>query len=150
MPPHARESALLANKEALVMSGELFMEAVRRGGATLLPIDSEHNAIFQALPLNYAGDPSGAGVSRILLTASGGPFRTLERSALAHVTPGAGLQSSQLGDGSQDFGGLGNDDEQGPRGDRGLLALRRRPELIQVVVHPQSVIHSMVQYVTAR
>ena len=83
----AGKRVLLANKEALVMSGELFMEAVRQGGATLLPIDSEHNAIFQALPLNYAGDPSGAGVSRILLTASGGPFRTLERSALAHVTP---------------------------------------------------------------
>ena len=72
----AGKRILLANKEALVMGGALFMDAVAAGGATLLPIDSEHNAIFQCLPPGYARDPARAGVRRILLTASGGPFRT--------------------------------------------------------------------------
>ncbi len=71
----AGKRILLANKEALVIGGAVFMDAVRAGGATLLPIDSEHNAIFQCLPPGYAGDPAAAGVRRILLTGSGGPFR---------------------------------------------------------------------------
>ena len=143
----AGKRVLLANKEALVMSGELFMEAVRQGGATLLPIDSEHNAIFQALPLNYAGDPSGAGVSRILLTASGGPFRTLERSALAHVTPEQACSHPNWVMGrkiSVDSATMMN---KGLEVIEAYWLFDAAPELIQVVVHPQSVIHSMVQYV---
>ena len=89
---HAGKKILLANKETLVMAGRAFMEAVRQHNATLLPIDSEHNAIFQALPHdycsgNYAGDLAASGVRRILLTASGGPFRNTPLSELQQVTP---------------------------------------------------------------
>ncbi len=125
----AGKQVLLANKEALVMSGALFMKAVAEGGATLLPIDSEHSAIFQSLPRGFAcgreGELERAGARRVLLTASGGPFRTTPVDRLARVTPRAGVRASELGDGPQDLGGLGHHDEQGPRGDRGPLALRR-------------------------
>ena len=83
----AGKRVLLANKEALVMAGPLFMQAVREGGAQLLPIDSEHNAVFQCLPHDPAGRPRTKQVRRILLTASGGPFRTLPLERLALVTP---------------------------------------------------------------
>ena len=83
----AGKKILLANKEALVMAGRIFMDAVHANGATLLPIDSEHNAIFQALPRDYAGDMAASGVSKILLTASGGPFREKPLAELQHVTP---------------------------------------------------------------
>ncbi|HET8850670.1 MAG TPA: 1-deoxy-D-xylulose-5-phosphate reductoisomerase, partial [Marinobacter sp.] len=82
----AGKRVLLANKEALVMSGQLFMDAVAGSGAELLPIDSEHNAIFQCMPADKIRDPRGAGITRILLTASGGPFRTLTAEALRTVT----------------------------------------------------------------
>ena len=78
---------LLANKESLVMAGAVFMRTVRKSGAVLLPIDSEHNAIFQSLPVNYSGDLLESGVARILLTASGGPFRNTEKNLLERVTP---------------------------------------------------------------
>ena len=83
----AGKKILLANKEALVMAGRIFMDAVRQNGATLLPIDSEHNAIFQCLPHNFAKNMTASGVSKILLTASGGPFRDTPLAALQHVTP---------------------------------------------------------------
>ena len=83
----AGKRILLANKETLVLAGGVFMAAVREGGATLLPIDSEHNAIFQCLPAGYAGAPEKGGVRRILLTASGGPFRATPFGELAGVTP---------------------------------------------------------------
>ena len=83
----AGKKILLANKEALVMAGALFMQAVRRSGSVLLPIDSEHNAIFQCLPTDYARGLSAVGVRRILLTASGGPFRQTPLAQLADVTP---------------------------------------------------------------
>lgn len=84
----AGKRVLLANKEALVMSGKLFMDAVERhGGAELLPIDSEHNAIFQCMPADKVRDPHGAGITRILLTASGGPFRESAAEDLRAVTP---------------------------------------------------------------
>lgn len=83
----AGKKVLLANKEALVMAGELFMAEVARCGATLLPIDSEHNAVFQSLPADFVGDLAGTGVRKILLTASGGPFRTRAMESLASVTP---------------------------------------------------------------
>ena len=97
----AGKRILLANKEALVMSGAIFMDAVRDHGAVLLPDDSEHNAIFQCLPREAE---LHGGVSKIILTASGGPFRTREPASLVNVTPGRGLQASELGDGPQDFG----------------------------------------------
>jgi 1-deoxy-D-xylulose-5-phosphate reductoisomerase len=83
----AGKKILLANKETLVMAGAVFMDAVKRSGSVLLPIDSEHNAIFQSLPHNYSGDMASCGVSKILLTASGGPFRNTPLSGLQSVTP---------------------------------------------------------------
>jgi len=115
---------LLANKEALVMSGALFMQAVEQGHATLLPVDSEHNALFQSMPAGYRpGAGSPAGVTRIMLTASGGPFRTTPVEQLSQITPDQAC-AHELGDGAQDTCGFGNHDEQGTGGYRGLLALR--------------------------
>ena len=105
-----------------MVGGALFMRAVREGGATLLPIDSEHKAIFQCLPEDRA--TWAARVDHILLTASGGPFRSRDPATLARRHAGRGLRASELGDGPQDLGRLGHDDEQGARGDRGALAVR--------------------------
>ena len=138
---------LLANKESLVMSGALFMEAVASGGATLLPIDSEHNAIFQALPRDYCGEPARNGVRRILLTASGGPFRCMPRDALREVTAAQACAHPNWDMGrkiSVDSATMMN---------KGLEVIEAHwlfgatAEQIHVVVHPQSVIHSMVEYV---
>ena len=143
----AGKKILLANKEALVMAGPVFMRAVRSGGARLLPIDSEHNAIFQSLPADYAGDLDRSGVRGILLTASGGPFRTTPRADLAHVTPAQACAHPNWVMGrkiSVDSATMMN---------KGLEVIEAHwlfnvpAEKIQVVVHPQSVIHSLVQYV---
>ncbi|MGV0951421.1 MAG: 1-deoxy-D-xylulose-5-phosphate reductoisomerase [Azonexus sp.] len=137
---------LLANKEVLVMAGELFMHAVREHGAVLLPVDSEHNAIFQSLPTDFSRGLSACGVRRILLTASGGPFRTTPRAALADVTPEAACAHPNWVMGpkiSVDSASMMN---------KGLEVIEAywlfacTPEQIQVVVHPQSVIHSLVEY----
>ncbi len=142
----AGKKILLANKEALVLSGQLFMDAVRAGGATLLPIDSEHNAIFQALPANYARSPGAAGVRRVLLTASGGPFRTAALDSLAAVTPEQACAHPNWVMGrkiSVDSATMMN---------KGLEVIEAHwlfgapADIIEVVVHPQSVIHSMVDY----
>jgi 1-deoxy-D-xylulose-5-phosphate reductoisomerase len=146
----AGKDVLLANKEALVMSGALFMEAVAAGNARLLPIDSEHSAILQALPRGFvcgrAGELERAGVRRILLTASGGPFRTTPLERLARVTPQQALAHPNWVMGpkiSVDSATMMN---------KGLEVIEARwlfgapLETIQVVVHPQSVIHSMVEY----
>ncbi|SDI56455.1 1-deoxy-D-xylulose 5-phosphate reductoisomerase [Ferrimonas sediminum] len=142
---------LLANKEALVVSGRLFMDAVREHGATLLPVDSEHNAIFQSLPegvqqqLGYC-DLAGNGVSHLLLTGSGGPFRTRELSSFDAITPAEACAHPNWSMGqkiSVDSASMMN---------KGLEYIEARwlfnaaPSQIQVVIHPQSVIHSMVQY----
>jgi 1-deoxy-D-xylulose-5-phosphate reductoisomerase len=138
---------LLANKETLVMAGRIFMDAVKQHGATLLPIDSEHNAIFQALPHDYKGDLAGSGVSKILLTASGGPFRNTPLSELQQVTPDQACSHPNWVMGrkiSVDSATMMN---------KGLEVIEAHwlfnasADDIQVVVHPQSVIHSMVQYV---
>lgn len=138
---------LLANKEALVMAGAVFMRAVRENQAILLPIDSEHNAIFQSLPVDYSGDLSRSGVAQILLTASGGPFRSADRAKLENVTPDEACAHPNWVMGrkiSVDSATLMN---------KGLEVIEAHwlfnvpPERIQVVVHPQSVIHSMVEYV---
>ena len=143
----AGKRILLANKEALVMAGAVFMTEVRRSGAVLLPIDSEHNAIFQSLPAGFSGDLTASGVRKILLTASGGPFRTTPLAALSQVTPEQACAHPNWVMGrkiSVDSATMMN---------KGLEVIEAHwlfnapPEDIQVVVHPQSVIHSMVQYV---
>ncbi len=146
----AGKQVLLANKEALVMSGALFMKAVAEGNAQLLPIDSEHSAIFQSLPRGFvcgrAGELERSGVRRILLTASGGPFRTTPADRLARVTPQQALAHPNWVMGpkiSVDSATMMN---------KGLEVIEAHwlfgapLETIQVVVHPQSVIHSMVEY----
>jgi 1-deoxy-D-xylulose-5-phosphate reductoisomerase len=138
----AGKTVLLANKESLVMAGRLFMSAVAESGATLLPIDSEHNAIFQCLPRANTG-----GVSKILLTASGGPFRTWTAEQIRAATPEQACAHPNWSMGrkiSVDSATLMN---------KGLELIEAcwlfdvEPDVIEVVVHPQSIIHSMVQYV---
>jgi 1-deoxy-D-xylulose-5-phosphate reductoisomerase len=144
---HAGKKILLANKETLVMAGNVFMEAVRASGATLLPIDSEHNAIFQALPHGYKGNPSANGVRRILLTASGGPFRNLPLSELEHVTPEQACAHPNWVMGrkiSVDSASMMN---KGLEVIEAHWLFNANADEIQVVVHPQSVIHSLVEYV---
>jgi 1-deoxy-D-xylulose-5-phosphate reductoisomerase len=143
----AGKKILLANKEALVMSGQLFMDAVAQNGATLLPIDSEHNAIFQCLPLDYRREPSAHGIRKILLTASGGPFLDRAVETLDHVTPEQAVAHPNWSMGrkiSVDSATMMN---------KGLEVIEAHwlfgatPAQIDVVIHPQSVIHSMVSYV---
>ncbi|MEO0442155.1 MAG: 1-deoxy-D-xylulose-5-phosphate reductoisomerase [Pseudomonadota bacterium] len=152
----AGKKILLANKEALVMAGSVFMDAVKQSGATLLPIDSEHNAIFQCLPMAY-GEHCGAagqgqdlnqlGLRKILLTGSGGPFRTWSKEAIAKATPEQACQHPKWSMGrkiSVDSATLVN---------KGLEFIEARwlfnvsPDQIEVVIHPQSIVHSMVEYI---
>ena len=139
----AGKRLLLANKESVVLAGALLMQAARAGGATILPVDSEHNAIFQCLP----ADGGRGGVRRLLLTASGGPFRGRSRDELAAVTPAQACAPPNWSMGrkiSVDSATLMN---------KGLEVIEARhlfdvaPSRIEVVVHPQSVIHSLVDYV---
>ena len=143
----AGKKILLANKETLVMAGNVFMDAVRVSGSALLPIDSEHNAIFQALPRGYNGDKHAHGVRRILLTASGGPFRDTPLTELKNVTPDQACAHPNWVMGrkiSVDSASMMN---------KGLEVIEAHwlfnasADDIQVVVHPQSVIHSLVEYV---
>ncbi len=143
----AGKRILLANKEALVIGGAAFMAAVAEGGATLLPIDSEHNAIFQCLPPRDGRGPAAAGVRRILLTASGGPFRTRPPAELARVTPDEACAHPNWVMGrkiSVDSATMMN---------KGLEVIEAHwlfgapREAIEVVIHPESVIHSLVEYV---
>ncbi|MDY7563743.1 1-deoxy-D-xylulose-5-phosphate reductoisomerase [Pseudomonas sp. RTC3] len=143
----AGKKVLLANKEALVMSGALFMQAVQRSGAVLLPIDSEHNAIFQCLPNDYAGGLGSVGVRRILLTASGGPFRETPLSELMYVSPEQACAHPNWSMGrkiSVDSASMMN---KGLELIEACWLFDARPDQVEVVIHPQSVIHSMVDYV---
>ena len=143
----AGKRVLLANKEALVMSGALFMQAVKRSGAVLLPIDSEHNAIFQCMPGDYARGLGAVGVRRILLTASGGPFRETPAEALLDVTPEQACAHPNWSMGrkiSVDSASMLN---KGLELIEACWLFDARPSQIEVVVHPQSVIHSLVDYV---
>lgn len=143
----AGKKVLLANKEALVMSGALFMDAVRRHGAVLLPIDSEHNAIFQCMPGDYARGLSAVGVRRILLTASGGPFRETPVEALMGVTPEQACAHPNWSMGrkiSVDSASMMN---KGLELIEACWLFDAAPAKVEVVVHPQSVIHSLVDYV---
>lgn len=143
----AGKKVLLANKEALVMSGALFMQAVRESGATLLPIDSEHNAIFQCLPGDYARGLQAVGVRRVLLTASGGPFRQTPLAELERVTPEQACAHPNWSMGrkiSVDSASMMN---KGLEMIEACWLFDARPEQIEVVIHRQSVIHSLVDYV---
>ncbi|WP_298187860.1 1-deoxy-D-xylulose-5-phosphate reductoisomerase [uncultured Pseudomonas sp.] len=143
----AGKKVLLANKEALVMSGALFMQAVKRSGAVLLPIDSEHNAIFQCLPGDYARGLQSVGVRRILLTASGGPFREMPLEQLHAVTPEQACAHPNWSMGrkiSVDSASMMN---KGLELIEACWLFDTTPAQIEVVVHPQSVIHSLVDYV---
>jgi len=142
----AGKKILLANKEALVMAGPLFMQAVQQNKATLLPIDSEHNAIFQCLPAGKVASERMAGVKRLLLTASGGPFRTLPLDQLATVTPDQACAHPNWRMGrkiSVDSATMMN---------KGLELIEAcwlfdvKPGDIDIVIHPQSIMHSMVEY----
>ena len=143
----AGKTVLLANKEALVMSGPLFMEAVREHNADLLPIDSEHNAIFQCMPANYHAGRRAAEVRRILLTASGGPFLRKGLHELHDVTPDEAVAHPNWVMGrkiSVDSATMMN---KGLELIEACLLFDTPPERVEVVIHPQSVIHSMVDYV---
>ena len=143
---HAGKRILLANKESIVVAGALLMQAVERGGAQIVPVDSEHNAIFQCLPVPALGAAARPGVRRILLTASGGPFRGWPRERLAQVTPEQACAHPRWSMGpkiSVDSATLMN---------KGLEVIEAHwlfgapPERIEVVVHPQSIVHSLVDY----
>ena len=144
---NAGKKILLANKEALVMTGDLFMQAVRRSGSVLLPIDSEHNAIFQCLPQDFARGLGNEGVRRILLTASGGPFRETPLAELEHVTPDQACAHPNWSMGrkiSVDSASMMN---KGLELIEACWLFDARPDQVEVVIHPQSVIHSLVDYV---
>ena len=144
---NAGKKILLANKEALVMTGDLFMQAVRRSGSVLLPIDSEHNAIFQCLPQDFARGLGNVGVRRILLTASGGPFRETPLAELEHVTPEQACAHPNWSMGrkiSVDSASMMN---KGLELIEACWLFDARPEQVEVVIHPQSVIHSLVDYI---
>jgi len=143
----AGKRVLLANKEALVMSGALFMQALRESKAVLLPIDSEHNAIFQCLPGDYSQGLAKVGVRRILLTASGGPFRGMPQDQLASVTVEQACAHPNWSMGrkiSVDSASMMN---KGLELIEACWLFDARPDQVEVVVHPQSVIHSMVDYI---
>lgn len=142
----AGKKILLANKEALVMAGHLFMDAVRDSGAVLLPIDSEHNAIFQCLPVNEHAKTGLDGVTGILLTASGGPFRTWTSSEIAAATVEQACAHPNWSMGrkiSVDSASLMN---KGLELIEACWLFNVSQEQIDVVVHPQSIVHSLVQY----
>ena len=143
----AGKRLLLANKEALVIAGEILMSAAAASGALLLPIDSEHNAIFQCMPPGYERGLERVGVERILLTASGGPFRDRPLADLAQVTPDQACAHPNWSMGrkiSVDSATMMN---KGLELIEACWLFGTRPERIQIVIHPQSVIHSLVQYV---
>ena len=144
----AGKRILLANKEALVMSGELFINSVNQYGAELIPIDSEHNAIFQCLPHDFVyGDKASSGIQHLLLTGSGGPFRELPLSEFGDITPAQACNHPNWSMGqkiSVDSASMMN---------KGLEFIEAKwlfgseEDDIHVVIHPQSTIHSMVQYI---
>lgn len=143
----AGKRILLANKEALVMSGALFMREVARSGSALLPIDSEHNAIFQCLPGNFSRGLAQVGVERLLLTASGGPFRNWTIEQMQRATPEQAVKHPKWSMGrkiSVDSATLMN---KGLELIEACWLFGTTPDHVQVVVHPESIVHSLVQYV---
>ena len=148
----AGKKVLLANKEALVMTGALFIDKVKKHGATLLPIDSEHNAIFQCLPQAMqqnmsAADNTEFGVEKILLTGSGGPFLTKPLSEFASITPAQAVAHPNWSMGQKISVDSATMMNKGLEYIEACVMFNLKPANIEVVIHPQSVIHSMVQYV---
>ena len=143
----AGKTVLLANKEALVMSGDIFMGAVRESGATLLPIDSEHNAIFQCMPAGYVAGETAKQARRILLTASGGPFRETPLEQLPSVTPAQAIAHPKWEMGKKISVDSATMMNKGLELIEACLLFNMSPDAIQVVIHKQSIIHSMVDYV---
>jgi 1-deoxy-D-xylulose-5-phosphate reductoisomerase len=146
----AGKKVLLANKEALVCAGHLFMQAVRESGSVLLPIDSEHNAIFQCLPydhcLSHGKSLAGAGVRRLLLTASGGPFRDRSLDAMADVTPEQACAHPNWSMGQKISVDSATMMNKGLELIEACWLFNTQPEQVQIVVHPQSIVHSLVEY----
>jgi 1-deoxy-D-xylulose-5-phosphate reductoisomerase len=137
---------LLANKESLVIAGEVFVAEARRSGARILPVDSEHNAIFQSLPSGFEEGLDGAGVEKIILTASGGPFLDLPAKELSRVTPEQACKHPNWDMGrkiSVDSATLMN---KGLEVIEARWLFNARPDQIEVLIHPQSIVHSMVSY----
>lgn len=143
----AGKQVLLANKEALVMAGALFTQAVEEHTATLLPIDSEHNAIFQCLPKGQVRSLTQSGIKRILLTASGGPFRETPLSQLATVTPQQACNHPNWDMGEKISVDSATMMNKGLEVIEACFLFHATLEQVEVVVHPQSVIHSMVEYI---
>jgi len=141
------KQVLLANKETMVMAGRIFTDVVKENHATLLPIDSEHNAIFQSLPQHFSGDLRAVGVRRILLTASGGPFRQMPLAALENVTPGQACAHPNWVMGQKISVDSATMMNKGLEVIEAHWLFEASPEQIEVVIHPQSIIHSMVEYV---
>src|ERR1700723_285469 len=142
----AGKRVLLANKEALVMTGRLLMEEARRANTEIIPIDSEHNAIFQCMPAGYLPGEAARGVVRLILTASGGPFRRTELGKMAHVTPDEACDHPRWKMGrkiSVDSATLMN---KGLEVIEATLLFDLPESHVDVVVHPQSVVHSLVEY----
>ncbi len=142
----AGKRVLLANKEALVMAGSLLMDEVRVAGAELIPIDSEHNAIFQCMPAGYLPGEAARGVQRVILTASGGPFRTAVLADLGAVTPEQACAHPKWAMGrkiSVDSATLIN---KGLEVIEATLLFALPESRVDVVIHPQSVVHSLVEY----
>lgn len=142
----AGKRVLLANKETLVMAGRFFMQAVRDHNATLLPIDSEHNAVFQSMPASYDGNLAAHGVRRILLTASGGPFRTRELDTLKDITPEQAIAHPNWVMGKKISVDSATMMNKGLEVIEARWLFNARPDQIEVVIHPQSIVHSMVEY----
>ena len=138
---------LLANKEALVMSGDIFMNAVAEAGAQLLPIDSEHNAIFQCMPAGYQSGMQAKEARRILLTASGGPFRQMPLDQLVNVTPAQAVAHPNWDMGKKISVDSATMMNKGLEMIEACILFAMNPDQIQIVIHPQSIIHSMVDYV---
>jgi 1-deoxy-D-xylulose-5-phosphate reductoisomerase len=142
----AAKRVLLANKEALVMAGQLLMDEVRHAGAALIPIDSEHNAIFQCMPAGYLPGAPARGVIRVILTASGGPFRRTDAAALVHVTPDEACAHPKWKMGrkiSVDSATLMN---KGLEVIEATLLFGLPESKVDILVHPQSIVHSLVEY----
>jgi 1-deoxy-D-xylulose-5-phosphate reductoisomerase len=143
----AGKRILLANKETLVMAGNLFMQAVVEGGATLLPIDSEHNAIFQVMPSVKRENLADIGVKRVLLTASGGPFRNSSLAELQAVTRAQALNHPNWVMGPKITIDSATMMNKGLEVIEAHWLFNAAPSQIDVVIHPQSIIHSMVEYI---
>jgi len=143
----AGKRILLANKESLVMSGKLFMDEVHKYGAELLPIDSEHNAIFQCMPTNYAQGLDEVGIKKILLTGSGGPFRELPVEQFANVTPAQAVAHPNWEMGKKISVDSATMMNKGLELIEACWLFNTDSDKVQIVLHPQSIIHSMVEYV---